>query len=136
LREWVFAPDLEPYRRIGGRQIVERVIETLERYRVSDIAREDYLASYEGGRSAESMRYARSYPRELELLRDALPHIQTPVQIIAGRRDEVVPLVNAEYLHQRLPHSEVHVVDAGHFTWEDAATEYAALVEAWCSRNV
>ena len=32
LREWVFAPDLEPYRRLGGRQIVEHVIQTLERY--------------------------------------------------------------------------------------------------------
>src|SRR5712691_2039421 len=31
LREWVFAPDLEPYRRLGGRTIVERVIQTLER---------------------------------------------------------------------------------------------------------
>jgi pimeloyl-ACP methyl ester carboxylesterase len=26
LREWVFAPDLEPYRRLGGRTIVEHVI--------------------------------------------------------------------------------------------------------------
>src|SRR5262249_49420881 len=30
LREWVFATDLEPYRRLGGRVIVERVIGTLE----------------------------------------------------------------------------------------------------------
>ena len=50
LREWVFASDLEPYRRIGGRPIVERAIQTLERYRLSDTAREDYLASYEGDR--------------------------------------------------------------------------------------
>src|SRR5262249_17921949 len=55
LREWVFAPDLEPYRRIGGRQIIERVIQTLERYVLSDTAREDFLASYEGDRFAESI---------------------------------------------------------------------------------
>jgi pimeloyl-ACP methyl ester carboxylesterase len=30
-----------------------------------------------------------------------------------------------------LPHSELRVVDAGHFIWEDAADEYAALVNAW-----
>ena len=42
-----------------------------------------------------------------------------------------MPLVNAEYLHQRLPHSELHVIDSGHFIWEDAADEYAALVNAW-----
>jgi len=62
LREWVFAPDLEPYRRLGGRTIVERVIQTLERYVLSDAAREDYLASFEGDRFAESMRYVQSYP--------------------------------------------------------------------------
>ena len=131
LREWVFAPDLEPYRRLGGRQIVERAIQKLERYAISDTAREDYLASYEGNRFAESIRYVQSYPTELEVLRDVLPHIQTPVQIIAGRRDTVVPPVNAEYLHERLPHSELHLLDSGHFAWEDAADVYAALVNAW-----
>lgn len=131
LREWVFAPDLEPYRRLGGRQIVERAIQKLERYAISDTAREDYLVSYEGNRFAESIRYVQSYPTELEVLRDVLPHIQTPVQIIAGRRDTVVPPVNAEYLHERLPHSELHLLDSGHFAWEDAADEYAALVNAW-----
>jgi pimeloyl-ACP methyl ester carboxylesterase len=131
LREWVCARDLEPYRRIGGRVIVERTIGTLERYKVSDAAREDYLASFEGDRFAESIRYVQSYPTELEALRAVLPQVQTPVQIISGRRDAVVPLVNAEYLHGRLPHSELHVVDAGHFIWEDADDEYAPVVTAW-----
>jgi pimeloyl-ACP methyl ester carboxylesterase len=131
LREWVFAPDLEPYRQIGGRQIIERVIQTLERYVLSDAAREDFLASYEGDRFAESIRYVQSYPRELEALRHVLPRVNTPVQIIAGRRDTVVPPVNAEYLHQRLPQSELHLLDSGHFVWEDAADEYAALVNTW-----
>jgi pimeloyl-ACP methyl ester carboxylesterase len=131
LREWVFAQDLEPYRRIGGRAIVERTLGTLERYKVSDSARKDYLASFEGDRFAESIRYVQSYPTELVALRDVLPLIQTPVQIISGRRDAVVPLVNAEYLHDRLPCSELRVVEAGHFVWEDAADEYAALVNHW-----
>jgi pimeloyl-ACP methyl ester carboxylesterase len=131
LRDWVFAPDLEPYRRIGGRPIVERTIQTLERYGLSDAARADYLASYEGDRFAESIRYVQTYPTELEVLRDVLPDITTPVLILAGRRDAVVPPVNAEYLHERLPHSELHLIDAGHFLWEDAADEYAAFVTAW-----
>jgi len=91
LREWVFAPDLEPYRRLGGRPIVERALQTLERYPVSHAAREDYFASYDGDRFAESMRYAQAYRTELEILRDTLPRIDTPVQIITGRRDRVVP---------------------------------------------
>ena len=60
LREWVIAPDLEPYRRIDGRHIVARVIQTLERYNLTDVAREDYIASYEGERFAESMSYVRT----------------------------------------------------------------------------
>ena len=131
LHEWVFAPDLEPYRRIGGRAIVERALQTLERYTQSDAAREDFLASYDGNRFAESIRYVQAYRTELPVLRDVLPHIKTPVQIITGRRDTVVPPVNAEYLHERLPHSEVHLLDSGHFAWEDRADEYATLVTAW-----
>jgi pimeloyl-ACP methyl ester carboxylesterase len=131
LRERVFAQDLEPYRRTGGRSLVERALQMLERYAPSDTAREDYLLSYEGDRYAESIRYVQSYPTELEILRDLLPQIQTPVQIIAGSRDQVVPTVNAEYLHERLQHSELHLIDSGHFAWEDAADEYASLVTAW-----
>jgi pimeloyl-ACP methyl ester carboxylesterase len=47
-----------------------------------------------------------------------------------GRRDTVVPTVNAEYLHERLPHSELRLLDTAHFVWEDAADEYAALLSA------
>lgn len=55
------------------------------------------------------------------------------MQIIAGQRDPVVPPSNAEFLHERLPHSKLDVIDAGHFTWEDAADQYAALVTGWWS---
>src|SRR5271169_2433097 len=80
---------------------------------------------------AESMRYVRTYPAELPVLRDLLQQIQTPAQIIAGRRDPAVPPANAEFLHDRLPRNRLDILDAGHFTWEDAADEYAALVTTW-----
>jgi pimeloyl-ACP methyl ester carboxylesterase len=115
LSERVFAQDLEPYRRIGGRSLVERALHMLERYALSDTAREDYLVSYEGDRYAESIRCVQSYPAEIEVLRDVLPQIQTPVQIISGSRDMVVPPVNAKYLHERLPYSQLHLIDSGHF---------------------
>jgi pimeloyl-ACP methyl ester carboxylesterase len=131
LKEWVEAPSLEPYRKIDGRQIVTAAIGTLERYRLTDAARQDYLSSYEGERFAESMRYVRTYPEQLPVLRDLLPTIETPVLIINGARDPVVPPVNAEYLHERLPKSKLDIIDAGHFVWEDAADTYAALVTSW-----
>jgi pimeloyl-ACP methyl ester carboxylesterase len=79
------------------------------------------------------MRYVRTYPTELPALRDLLPEIETPVQIIAGARDRAVPPVNAEFLHVRLPNSKLDVIDAGHYPWEDAADVYAALVGTWWS---
>ena len=131
LKEWVEAPSIEPYRKIDGRLIVSAAISTLERYRPTDLAREDYIASFAGERFAESMRYVRSYPEQLPALRDLLPTIKTPVQIINGARDPVVPPVNAEYLHDRLPTSKLDIIDAGHFIWEDAADTYSALVTNW-----
>jgi pimeloyl-ACP methyl ester carboxylesterase len=134
LKQWVEAPDLEAYRRADPRQIVGPALNAgIERYALPDFVREDYLSSYEGDRLVESMRYMRTYAAELPVLRDLLPQIQTPVQIIAGARDAAVPPVNAEFLHERLPNSKLDVVDAGHFTWEDAADEYAVLIRSWWS---
>jgi pimeloyl-ACP methyl ester carboxylesterase len=131
LKDWVQAPDLERYRSANPREIVAGALTAIERYTLPDAVREDYLASYEGDRFVESMRYVRAYPAELPVLAGLLPELQTPVQIIAGAHDPVVPPVNAEFLHERLPHSKLDILDAGHFTWEDAAKEYAALVTSW-----
>ena len=103
----------------------------ISRYPLPEAVRDDYLAFYQGDRFAESVRYLRSYPAELPVLAGLLPQIDTPVQIIAGACDTAVPPVNATFLHEQLPHSKLDIVDAGHFTWEDAAPKYAALVTSW-----
>jgi pimeloyl-ACP methyl ester carboxylesterase len=133
VKDWVEAPDLEEYRTADPREIVAGALTDIESYALPGFVREDYLASYEGDRFVESMRYVRAYPAELPVLRDLLPEIETPVQIIAGARDPAIPPVNAEFLHERLPNSKLDIIDAGHFTWEDAADEYAALVTSWWS---
>jgi pimeloyl-ACP methyl ester carboxylesterase len=131
LKDWVEARDLEGYRSADPRQIVASALTDIQRYALLDFVREDYVSAYEGDRFVESMRYVRSLPTELPVLCDLLPKIQTPVQIIAGAQDPVVPPVNAEFLDQRLPISKLNIIDAGHFTWEDAADEYAALATSW-----
>jgi pimeloyl-ACP methyl ester carboxylesterase len=110
---------------------VPGALTSIERYELPDHIREDYLASYDGDRFAESTRYIRSYLTELPALADLLPEIQTPVAIIAGARDPAVPPLNAEFLHERLPNSTLDILDAAHFTWEDAPDEYAELVTSW-----
>jgi pimeloyl-ACP methyl ester carboxylesterase len=132
LKEWIEAPSIEAYRQIDGRKFVAAALgRLLERYSPRPTAREDYLSSYEGERYAESMRYVRSYPEQLPVLSELLPTVTTPVLILNGARDPVVPPVNAEYLYERLPDSKLELLDATHCIWEDAADEYAALVTSW-----
>ena len=74
---------------------------------------------------------ARVVHQETPLLRELLPSISTPAQIIAGREDELVPWSNNEYLAELLPNSEIHPLDAGHFAWEQASEEYGRLIVKW-----
>jgi pimeloyl-ACP methyl ester carboxylesterase len=127
LRSWVVDPDLDKYRQMDARAIVGAAVDTVEAG-VPDDIRADYLDCYDGDRFVESMRYVRRYPEELPELAELLPSIQTPVTIINGRHDTVVPLSNAEFLDARLPNSQVSVIDAGHFVWEEAPAEYASIV--------
>ena len=127
LLSWVVDPDLDKYRRMDPRAIVGVAADTIAGG-VPDDVRADYLDCYDGDRFAESMRYVRRYPEELPALAELLPEIATPVTIINGRRDRVVPLANAEFLDERLPTSRLEVIDAGHFVWEEAPAEYASIV--------
>ena len=135
LKEWIEAPNLEPYRRIGGRTIVEIALSTIAGYTPSDKIREDYMACYEGDRFADTIPYAQSYREYLPELAKLLPGIETPVRIVAGADDQVVPRSNAEFLHERLPNAQVNLIaGAGHFCWEEKPAEYAALVTSWWDR--
>ena len=134
LKYWVEGPGpvgADDFRRADPRQLVTAALRGISRYSLPDFVREDYLSSYEGDRMSESLRYLRSCAAELPVLSRLLPQIDTPVQIIAGARDVAVPLINAEFLLRLLPHSRLDIIDAGHFTWEDAAAEYADLVTNW-----
>jgi pimeloyl-ACP methyl ester carboxylesterase len=76
---------------MNARAVVDATLNTIAGGIPDDI-RADYLARYDGERFAESMLYARSYPEQLPALAELLPQIATPVTIIAGRHDRVVPL--------------------------------------------
>lgn len=127
LRSWVLDPDLDKYRRIDPSAIVDTAVGTIAGG-IPDEIRADYRACYQGDRFVESMQYVRRYPEELPVLAELLPGITTPVTIINGRHDRVVPLTNAEFLDERLPNSRLKVIDAGHFVWEEAPAEYASII--------
>jgi pimeloyl-ACP methyl ester carboxylesterase len=111
--------------------IVGAALDTIEGYALSPEIREDYSVSCDGERFVESMRHPRRYSDERPDPARRPHEIQTPLHIIAGRRDRVVPLANAEFLDARLPNSRVEIVYAGHFVWEKAADEYGSTVSDW-----
>jgi pimeloyl-ACP methyl ester carboxylesterase len=127
LKSRVLDPDLDKYRRMDPRASVAAAMDN-NAAEVPDEIRADYLDSYDGDRYVESMRYVRRYPDELPELARLLPQITTPVTLINGRHDRVVPLANVEFLDARLPNSRLAIIDAGHFVWEEAPAEYASII--------
>ena len=130
LRDIIDAPDLQEFRG-DPRRLVTEALSGMTRHALPEAVRDDYLASYQGDRFAGSARSLRACPAELPALAALLPQVTTPVLVIAGARDTAVPPGNARFLHERLSHSKLDILDAGHFTWEDSAAEYANLVTSW-----
>ena len=131
LKEIIEAPNLDSFRSIDPRKTIASVLTFVERYKLPEHMREDFLSAYEGDRFLESLRFLRSYTTDLPVLDKLLPTIQTPVQIINGANDTGVLPANADYLHEKLPHSKLDKLNTNHFVWADAADEYANLVLEW-----
>jgi pimeloyl-ACP methyl ester carboxylesterase len=131
LKELIEAPDIDAFRSQDPRALIQGLMATLGLAAPAEDVIADYVESNRGGRFAEAARYVRSYPEQLPLLAGLLPKIFTPVQIITGRKDPVVPVANAAFLHARLPNSRLDVLDTGHLAWEEAPGEYGAIIAAW-----
>ena len=137
LNEWVHDEDLAPYRALPPKAVVTVSIDTIQGYELPEDVREDYLAAYAGPgtRFADQLPYVRAYRTELPVLGDLLKTIETPVLIVSGSHDQVVPLENAEYLHERLPNNELAIIEGGHFIWEEAAAGYADAITGWWDKH-
>jgi pimeloyl-ACP methyl ester carboxylesterase len=131
LKELIEAPDIEAFRSLDPQGLIAGLVAPLGPDAPAGDIIADYVESSRGDRFAESARYVRSYPEQLPLLAGLLPQIFTPVQIITGRNDPIVPVANAEFLHARLPNSRLDVLDAGHLAWEEAPAEYGAIIAGW-----
>jgi len=131
LKELIDAPDIGAFRSQDPRALIQGLLAPLGAAAPAEDIVADYVESNRGGRFAEATRYVRSYPEQLPMLTDPLPRLFTPVQIITGRKDPIVPVANAEFLHARLPNSQLDVLDTGHLAWEEAPGEYGAIIAAW-----
>jgi pimeloyl-ACP methyl ester carboxylesterase len=133
LKDIIEAPDMEGYRQIDSKDILGPVYDGSPGGPPPKEVRDDYLESYAGDRFVESARYVRTYPTELPKLAGQLPGIKTPVQIVSGRDDELVPPANAKFLHERLPNSRMELLPAGHFAWEEVPDLYGGILINWLS---
>lgn len=133
LKDVIEAPGLDDVRGLDARTNIGNAVQSAASSETEPEVHEDYVSAYDLGRFAESARFVRHYPEQNPVLRDLLPTIKTPTQIVAGRMDELVPWPNNQYLHELLPNSEIHPLDAGHFAWEQAAEEYGRLIAEWVS---
>jgi pimeloyl-ACP methyl ester carboxylesterase len=131
LKDIIEAPSLASYQALDPADVVRNATARISNYAVPDFVRDDYIASYAGTRFVDSMAFVRHYPAELPVLAGRLPRIATPVQIIAGRRDPVVPIIDAELLHRQVPNSTLDVLDCGHAAWEEEAVDYGRIASAW-----
>jgi pimeloyl-ACP methyl ester carboxylesterase len=133
LKDIIEAPDIDAFRSQDPQALIQGLIAPLGPAAPAGDVVADYVESNKGDRFAESARYVRSYPEQLPRLAGLLPRVFTPVQIITGGRDPVVPAANAEFLHARLPNSRLDVLDAGHLAWEEAPGEYGEIIAAWAN---
>src|SRR5579863_659508 len=133
LKDIIEAPNLDVVRGQDARTNIGYAVEAGAASDSEPEIHEDYVSAYDLGRFAESARFVRHYPEQNPVLRDLLPTVRTPTQIVGGRDDDLVPWSNNQYLNELLPNSELHGLDAGHFAWEQAAEEYGRLIVDWVS---
>ena len=134
LAEIIAAPGIEVFEGQDVRATIGATVEAAAPRGQEPDVWEDYVSGYENGRFAESTRYVRSYPEQLAVLRDLLPAIRVPVHVFAAANDPLVPVSNGRYLADRIPGSELTILPASHFAWEEVPDQFAAIVADWVTR--
>ena len=128
LADIIAAPGIEAFEGFDVRANIGATVEPAAPRELEPDVWEDYVSAYENGRFAESTRYVRSYPDQLQVLQAELPVIRLPVRIFAADADPLVPVSNGRYLAERIPNSELTILPASHFAWEEIPDQFAALV--------
>lgn len=58
------------------------------------------------------------------------------MQLFWGRHDALLDVENASRLKQRLPRAQLQILNnAGHYSYQDAAEAFSALVIRWVDRE-
>lgn len=130
LRDLILSPPGHFSAMEGGAFVVDLIRGATAKV-IPDAVLDDYRASSAGDRFEKATAYVRAYQSDLPALKPLLADIRTPVLVLAGKDDPVVPPPNGELLVKGLPHCRQTLLAAGHFAWEDQAGAYADELVSW-----
>src|SRR2546429_6577410 len=131
LKEIIEAPSLDVVRALDARTNIGHAVELGAPSASEPDVHEDYVSAYDLGRFAESARFVRHYPEQNPVLRDLLPTITTPTQIVAGRDDDLVPRSNKQYLDHPPPNSENYSPHPRPLAVDEGTPGYCTLGVDW-----
>jgi|HubBroStandDraft_5_1064220.scaffolds.fasta_scaffold16253_2 pimeloyl-ACP methyl ester carboxylesterase len=92
---------------------------------------DDFRHASAGRRFEDATQYIRAYNEDLPPLEQRLRQIQTPVLVIAGKNDPIVPPANSQFLADRLPRNRLSLLEAAHRVWEEAPEDYSRRIMSW-----
>lgn len=92
---------------------------------------DDFRRASADRRFEDAAQYVRAYNEDLPLLEQRLRQIQTPVLVIAGKNDPIVPPANNQLLADRLPRNRLSLLEATHRVWEEATENYSRQIMSW-----
>lgn len=94
---------------------------------------ETFLAPWRAaaGQAAFYRQYSQIRQADTAAYEHLLGGMSLPVRLIWGREDRILPPEYAEWLHERIPHAELHWIEgAGHLLQEDAPGQLLAYLTA------
>ncbi|MEU9102433.1 alpha/beta hydrolase [Streptomyces sp. NPDC048361] len=92
-----------------------------------------FLAPWRGpsGQAAFYRQYSQIRQEDTRAYEHLLGDLSLPVRLVWGREDRILPPKYAEWLHERVPHAELHWIEgAGHLLQEDAPGRLVACLTA------
>lgn len=99
---------------------------------------EAYLAPWlgEAGQAAYYRQYRQLAQADTEPYEDRLGRISVPVRLVWGREDRILPPEYGTWLHEQIPHAELHWIEgAGHLLQEDAPAQLLGHLSAGFTRR-
>ena len=117
---------LRNYFAVDPAMITDELVEIRYQASIADGAYEAYRAMFFDPRHAGS---------ELGITENEVRAIGTPIMLVHGREDKVVPLQVSVTMLGLLPNADLHVFSGcGHWTQIERADEFSALVTDYLAR--